>query len=208
MESCALGAPFHPKPNTTIEAIMSIRKSNRKALNRPNRIRRLFEQLEDRIVLTGWTNFYDAMDVNNDGLHSAVDALLIVNRLNEGQGGDLEGQAVGNDPLLDVDRDNRLSPTDALIVVNSLNDAEPVQRNANIALTDDDDVQQMPSVAIDPTNAQNVAVAYMDYSLVETGYAGIAISVSKNGGTSWVKQPIPVPEPYSQGAASPVLQIQ
>jgi hypothetical protein len=38
-----------------------------------------------------------------------------------------------------------------------------------LALTTDAGVQQMPSVAVDPLDSDHVVVAYMDYSLVDTG---------------------------------------
>src|SRR4051794_26611584 len=43
----------------------------------------------------------------------------------------------------------------------------------NIPITTDPGVQQMPSVAVDPHDARHLVVAYLDRSLVTTGYAGI-----------------------------------
>src|SRR5215470_14147149 len=53
---------------------------------------------------------------------------------------------------------------------------------ANLAITTDPKVQQMPSVAVDPHDANHIVVAYMDYSLVTSGYAGIGVAVSHDGG--------------------------
>src|SRR5262249_12602638 len=39
-------------------------------------------------------------------------------------------------------------------------------------------VQQGPSIAVDPANPNHIVVAYMDNTLVDTGYAGIGVAVS------------------------------
>ena len=65
----------------------------------------------------------------------------------------------------------------------------------------------MPSVAVDPHDANHVVVAYMDYSLVTTGYAGIGIAVSQDGGTSWNYSSVPVPTDFDQGAANPIVKF-
>ena len=39
----------------------------------------------------------------------------------------------------------------------------------------------MPSVAVNPLDADHVVVAYMDYSLVDNDYAGIGVAESNNG---------------------------
>ncbi|MEL7263284.1 MAG: dockerin type I domain-containing protein [Planctomycetota bacterium] len=61
-------------------------------------------------------------DVNGDGLVSAIDALLIINFLNQHGVSDTisdEAQATGLD--LDVGGDTRISAIDALAVINELN---------------------------------------------------------------------------------------
>ena len=52
----------------------------------------------------------------------------------------------------------------------------------NVAVTTDPGVQQMPSIAVDPHDPSHLVVAYMDYSLLTTGYAGIGVQVSHDGG--------------------------
>jgi hypothetical protein len=74
---------------------------------------------------------------------------------------------------------------------------------ANVAVTPGG--QEMPSVAVDPHNPDHVVIAYMDQSLVGTGYAGIGVAVSHDGGASWQQTSIPVPADFSQGAANPVV---
>jgi hypothetical protein len=77
----------------------------------------------------------------------------------------------------------------------------------NVPVTTDASVQQMPSVAVDPHDASRVVVAYLDYSLVTTGYAGIGVAVSHDGGTSWQHTSVPLPAGFDQGAATPVAQF-
>jgi hypothetical protein len=79
--------------------------------------------------------------------------------------------------------------------------------SGNQALTTDPGVQQMPSVAVDPADANHVVIAYMDYSLVKTGYAGIGVAVSHDGGNSWQHSAIPLPKEFDQGAANPIVQF-
>ncbi len=67
--------------------------------------------------------------------------------------------------------------------------------------------QLMPSIAIDPVNPDHVVVAYMDTSLVNTGYAGIGVAVTNDAGEHWQQSSVPVPADYDQGAANPVVQF-
>src|SRR5262249_58644508 len=53
---------------------------------------------------------------------------------------------------------------------------------SNLAITTDPKAQQMPSLAVDPHDANHVVVAYMDYSLVTTGDAGIGVAGLAHGG--------------------------
>jgi hypothetical protein len=85
---------------------------------------------------------------------------------------------------------------------------------ANLPLTTNGDVQQMPSIAVDPHNSQHLVVAYMDYSLVNTGYAaptgyaGIGTRESTDGGDSWgAEKAIPLPADFAQGAANPIVRF-
>ena len=47
------------------------------------------------------------------------------------------------------------------------------------------DVQQMPSVAIDPHDPDHLVIAYMDRSLTSSGYAGLGAAVSFDAGVTW-----------------------
>lgn len=79
--------------------------------------------------------------------------------------------------------------------------------SANQVLTTDPGVQQMPSIAVDPLDPDHVVVAYMDYSLVDTGYAGIGVKVSRDGGRSWSMSSVPLPANFAEGAANPVIKF-
>jgi hypothetical protein len=77
----------------------------------------------------------------------------------------------------------------------------------NRRVTSDAGVQQMPSIAVDPQNANHLVLAYMDYSLVLSGYAGIGVAVSDDAGASWQDSSIPLPAEFDQGAANPVVRF-
>jgi hypothetical protein len=68
-------------------------------------------------------------------------------------------------------------------------------------------VQQNPSIAVDPANPNHIVVAYMDNTLVNTGYAGIGVAVSTDGGTTWQQTSVPLPSGFDQGAAAPTVQF-
>jgi hypothetical protein len=79
----------------------------------------------------------------------------------------------------------------------------------NVPLTSDAGVQQMPSVAVDPHDAQHLAVAYLDYSLLTNGYAGVRVKVSSDGGANWDRSTVPLPVEFDKGtgAANAVVQF-
>jgi hypothetical protein len=63
---------------------------------------------------------YDPVDINNDGIVSAIDALLVFNELNRGAKSELAAASfVGS--ALDVNADGYTTAIDALVVVNRLN---------------------------------------------------------------------------------------
>ncbi|MBI3462472.1 MAG: hypothetical protein HY000_05340, partial [Planctomycetes bacterium] len=82
-----------------------------------------------------------------------------------------------------------------------------VHRSTNTAVTTDPGVQQMPSVAVDPLDPSHVVIAYMDRSLVTTGYAGIGVAVSRDGGDTWQHSSIPMPACCDEGAANPIIRF-
>lgn len=92
--------------------------------HRRRRITKLyFEPLEPRLLLASdWQNAINPRDVNASGLVTPLDVLLVVNKLNAGEGGLLPTRTTGSqEPLCDVNGDGMLTPLDALLVVNALN---------------------------------------------------------------------------------------
>jgi Dockerin type I domain/PKD domain/RTX calcium-binding nonapeptide repeat (4 copies) len=66
-------------------------------------------------------NSRNRLDVNNDGLVSPIDALLIINQLNNGRGGLPLASNVPISSHIDVNGDGLLTPSDALRVINHIN---------------------------------------------------------------------------------------
>lgn len=86
-----------------------------------NTRRLVSEQLEGRSLMAGDLshNFLEPNDVNDDSRISPVDALLVINTLNDmrGNGG---ASSSSTSRFEDVNDDSRVSPTDALLVINQL----------------------------------------------------------------------------------------
>jgi hypothetical protein len=76
-------------------------------------------------------NVTNPTDVNNDGVNSPLDALLVINRLNVQRAG--RNQALRDAPMAynliydDVNNDRTTSPLDVLLVINSLNSARSLR---------------------------------------------------------------------------------
>ncbi len=122
-------------------------------------------------------NPLNRVDVNNDGIVSPIDALLIVNYLNAHPGdGAPPPPGAAPPPYLDVSGDNVLAPLDALIVVNWLN-----QRGAGEGYPESDSNAAAPDrsrtshyrvprrVVSNPENTQ--IVLWQDSLLVPSRYA-------------------------------------
>jgi hypothetical protein len=77
----------------------------------------------------------------------------------------------------------------------------------NQAVATGSGVQQNPSIAVDPANPDHIVVAYMNNTLVKTGYAGIGIAVSTDGGVNWQQTSVPLPGGFDQGAATPTVHF-
>ncbi len=72
------------------------------------------------VVAEGHTNAANALDVNNDGGVSPVDALIIINELNTNGSQALVGSAAAG-AYFDTNGDGYISSLDALLVINELN---------------------------------------------------------------------------------------
>ena len=73
-------------------------------------------------------NLHNPMDVNNDGFVTAMDALILVNYLNQNGPQELGPEEPGEGELpqyIDVNNDGAVSPIDVLIIINHLNNANP-----------------------------------------------------------------------------------
>ncbi len=71
-------------------------------------------------VEPGWQNLRDPLDVDDDGVIVPLDALLVINDLNENGARELIGPSTGP-PYLDVNGDGFVTPIDSLLVINYLN---------------------------------------------------------------------------------------
>ncbi len=68
-------------------------------------------------------NAVNPLDVNGDGIVSALDALAVINDLNAGDGGPLSTLSGSGNELVDVNDDGQLTAIDALDIINELNAA-------------------------------------------------------------------------------------
>lgn len=74
-----------------------------------------------RPAVSPWQNQVQRQDVNNDGLISALDVLVVINEINRNGARPLENSDVVSPPFYDVDGNRSLEPLDALIVINFIN---------------------------------------------------------------------------------------
>jgi hypothetical protein len=73
----------------------------------------------------GWQNLVNRLDVNIDGFLAPIDALLVINELNQPQyvntSGELPALRPADAPRYDVNGDGSVAPIDALLIINELN---------------------------------------------------------------------------------------
>ena len=70
-----------------------------------------------------WQNAANPMDVNDDGFVSPIDALQVINYLNNNGAGELPSEKTGGS-YIDPSGDNFIAPRDALLVINHLNSSD------------------------------------------------------------------------------------
>lgn len=142
------------------------RRHKRERTRRIRKQRKLtLEGLEQRLLLVSdWTNPFNARDVNTDGHVSPLDALVGINELNGmsiiGSGNSLPDRSQHQErPLYDVNGDNHLTPVDILIVINGLNDGivQPVINLGLIRDTGPNNTLNTDRVSFDPAVAGNIA---------------------------------------------------
>ncbi len=73
------------------------------------------------LALASWQNPTNQHDVNNDGLISALDVLVIINEINRNGARPLGGSDLIPPPFYDVNGNQNLEALDALIVINYIN---------------------------------------------------------------------------------------
>lgn len=121
------------------------------------------------IALT--TNQDDPLDVNDDGEISPLDALLLVNYLND------PGGVGGGELYLDVNGDGQATPLDALLVINGVNDQESVPQaplSSSFELTSAD----VGSVAVNLASSTGVPTSTGDARDAVFGSFGTASAVA------------------------------
>lgn len=100
-----------------------------------------FESLESRQLLTSdWQNASLMRDVDGSNLVTPLDALLVINLLNDGRGPRaLETRPTAStEPYCDVSGDGVLNPLDVLLIINALNKYnKPMQFSASISAESD-----------------------------------------------------------------------
>jgi thioredoxin-dependent peroxiredoxin len=84
------------------------------------------ERLERRqMCAADWQNATNRLDVNMSGVVEPLDALIVINYINEHGVGALASKPANySGPLMDVNGDGSMGPLDALIVINSLNQVD------------------------------------------------------------------------------------
>ena len=75
-----------------------------------------------QLCAADWQNVVNRLDVNMSGMVEPLDALIVINDINQYGTRTLAAKPSGyTGPLMDVNGDGNMSPLDALIVINSLN---------------------------------------------------------------------------------------
>lgn len=77
----------------------------------------------------------------------------------------------------------------------------------NQVVTDDAAIQQQPTIAVNPTDADHVVIVYHDESLLTNGQNGIGVSVSFDAGATWTRSSIQLPDDFSDAADTPVVEF-
>ena len=101
----------------------------------------LVEQLESRRLLAGvWQNPRNALDVDDSGIASPLDALQIINDLHENGSRQLPLSRPAVAAYLDVNGDDWTSPMDALMVINAIEEnRQPLAITASLSPDSDPD---------------------------------------------------------------------
>lgn len=129
-----------------------------------------------------WQNAARPSDVNDDGLTTPLDALLIVNELNSQGAGNLPNSVTNRNELfgfVDPSGDGFLSALDVLLVVNQLNGSQAAAEGEGEG-----------EVAVESPSMQSTAIKQRDLALAQL-YAGAAAygTESHRTGFDWIGDP-------------------
>ncbi len=113
--------------------------------------------MEDYLVSivtgSGWHNFNEPADVDDNGVIAPLDALLVINELNDRELSDPVTGALPSPtppPFLDVNNDGFASPLDAILVINQLpTSGRPAAALSAVAgVTGEDAASQMSTAKV------------------------------------------------------------
>jgi hypothetical protein len=116
-------------------------------------------------VLHPWQNPDNPLDVDDDGSVSAIDVLLVIDRLNRDGPGLLPVPPVAPDvppPYVDPSGDDALAPFDALLIINAINEMLGLRASRNVF----DEV--------DPAYPTVEPVPFYDFVQGETAWSDVA----------------------------------
>jgi len=107
-----------------------------------------FEQVEPRRLLASLLhNSALPADVNSDGAVSAVDALVIINRLDtRNVSGQSDAEEASSPYYLDVNHDQQVTAADALVVINQIAATGDIEVASTAAAFDINSIAKAPGV--------------------------------------------------------------
>jgi len=112
---------------------MSKSRLSRKSLSR----KMIVESLESRAMMAAdaFHNFTMPEDADASGVVTPLDALVVINRINQSIAGNPSGVAPSrsHSAMVDVDADQTVTPLDALVVIDALNAQHSIGANGLIA---------------------------------------------------------------------------
>jgi hypothetical protein len=129
--------------------------------------------------IVSWQNSANPLDVNGDGQVTPLDALTVINALNQQGAGSLGTPPLGAHSYLDVMGTGALSPLDALMIINALN-ARPTAGAAVASAVVTSTVATSPGTdtVADNVSAGDVAAARTAVApTASDNLAGVAFSV-------------------------------
>ncbi|MCM2372859.1 Ig-like domain-containing protein [Aporhodopirellula aestuarii] len=112
-------------------------------------------------------NYWNKFDVNNDGYVTALDALRVINYMNESPEGEPTGAGVEYAGFVDVNADHLVSSLDALQVINQLNGGEGADETFDVRLE------------LTPRNLDDSVITQTGQYTTDAGGTGIEYTVNE-----------------------------